>query len=369
MWLPAQMALPQHVDTFRKLGVKLDAKTLSDPLQEPLAAVVNINGCTGSFVSPEGLIVTNHHCVQEALQHNSTPDANLVETGYLAKARADEKPAGQAQRVLVVQKYTEVTKDMRDGLDKIKDPIARKDEIDKREKQLIAACERGRKGTRCQVGGFFRNSMYQLIEMLEIRDVRVVYVPARSVGNYGGETDNWQWPRHTGDWSFVRAYVGKDGTPAEYSVDNVPYRSAHYLKVSTAGVKAGDFVMVTGYPGRTERTATASSVHFDVDTAMPYQVANLKDVYALVESHLKDGGETAIKAGVRKQRTQNRMAKVQGVLDGLTSRDLLKQKDDLEAKITECRVTRRPRARCRGSARSTARSTRRGAPTTTAAPR
>ncbi|HEV7556795.1 MAG TPA: S46 family peptidase, partial [Kofleriaceae bacterium] len=103
MWLPAQMLLPQHEDNFTKMGVKISAKTLSDPLKEPLAAVVYLGGCTASFVSPEGLIVTNHHCVQGALEHNSTPEDNLVENGFLANTQKDEKPAGPAQRVMVVQ--------------------------------------------------------------------------------------------------------------------------------------------------------------------------------------------------------------------------------------------------------------------------
>jgi hypothetical protein len=335
MWLPAQMTLPQHEESFRNMGVQLDPKLLSDPLKDPLAAVVWLGGCTASFVSQEGLIVTNHHCVQPALQLNSTENNNLVVNGFLAKTKADEKSAGPAQRVMVVQKYTDVTKEMRDGLDKVKDPIARKEESEKRSKQLIAACEKDRPGTRCQVSGFFRGGTYQLIEMLEIRDVRLVYVPARSVGDYGGEEDNWKWPRHTGDWSFYRAYVGKDGKPADYNPDNVPYKPAHWLKVSTAGLTPGDFVMVTGYPGRTERTATALEVHHNIDFRYPYVIKYLKDRYELAEAHLNDPGETGIKAGVAKQSIQNGLAKYEGVLKGMTSGDLLSRKDDLDAKIKE----------------------------------
>jgi hypothetical protein len=335
MWLPAQMTLPQHEENFKNMGVKLDAKTLSDPLQEPLAAVVWLGGCTASFVSPEGLIVTNHHCVQGALQLNSDPQNNLVENGFLAKTHADEKSAGPAQRVMVVQAYKDVTHDMRDGLDKIKDPTARKEESEKRYKQLIAACEKDRPELRCQVSRFFSGGMYQLIEMLEIKDVRLVYVPARSVGNYGGEVDNWNWPRHTGDWSFYRAYVGKDGKPADFSPDNVPYHPKHWLKVTTAGLKPGDFVMVTGYPGSTSRTDTALEVHHDIEFQYPYLIEYLEQRYKIAEEHLKDGGETAIKAGVLKQGVQNGLEKFRGVLKGLTSGDLLKQKEDLDKKVRE----------------------------------
>jgi hypothetical protein len=332
MWMPSQMGLPQHVETFQKMGAAIDAKTLSDPLSAPLAAVVSLGGCTASFVSPEGLIVTNHHCVQGALQHNSTPKENLVENGFLAKTKADEKSAGPAQRVMVAQAFRDVTKEMRDGLDKVSDFVARKEESEKRQKQLVSACEKDRPGVRCQVSGFFRGGQYQLIEMLELRDVRLVYVPARSVGNFGGEIDNWEWPRHTGDWSFYRAYVGKDGKPADFSPDNVPFKPKHFLKVSTAGLKPGDFVMITGYPGSTSRTATASEIHHNIDWAYPYRIAHSKERYAIAEAHLKDGGETAIKATVAKQGIQNGLEKYEGILAGMTKGDLLQQKDDLDKK-------------------------------------
>ena len=333
MWMPQQMALPAQADTLAKLGVTLDPKVLSDPLSSPLAAVVFLGGCTASFVSPEGLIVTNHHCVQGALQQASTAASNLVEAGFLAKTRAEEISAGPAQRVMVAQAFRDVTREMRDGLARIADPVARKEESEKRSKQLISACEKDRPSVRCQVSAFFDGGLYELIEMLEIRDTRLVYVPARSVGDYGGEVDNWAWPRHTGDWSFLRAYVGKDGKPADYAPDNVPYAPAHYLKVSTAGLKPADFVMVTGYPARTSRTETASEVRDDVEFGYPYAIAYAKARYDLAESHLGDGGETGIKATTLKQGVQNGLAKWQGILEGVKKGDLLRQKDELDGKV------------------------------------
>lgn len=336
MWMPSQMALPQHVETFKKMGAGIDAKTLSDPLSAPLAAVVSLGGCTASFVSPEGLVVTNHHCVQGALQHNSSAKENLVENGFLAKTKAEEKSAGPAQRVMVAQSIKDVTKEMREGLDGIKDFVARKDESEKRQKALVAACEKDRPGTRCQVSSFFRGGEYKLIEMLEIRDVRLAYVPARGVGNYGGEVDNWHWPRHTGDWSFYRAYVGKDGKPADYSPDNVPFKPKHWLKVSTEGLKPGDMVMIAGYPGSTARTATASEIKFNMEWAYPYRIAYYKDRYAIAESFLKEGGDTAIKATVAKQGIQNGLEKFEGILAGLKAGpELVQQKDELDKKAKE----------------------------------
>jgi hypothetical protein len=332
MWMPQQMTLPQHASNFKNMGVTLDAEKLSDPLASPLAAVVSLGGCTGSFVSPEGLIVTNHHCVQSALQRNSDEKHNLVEDGFLAKTKADEKAAGPAQRVMVAQAFKDVTRDMRDGLDAIKDPIARKEALEKRSKQLIAACEKDRPEIRCSVSKFFRGGQYELIEMLEIKDVRLVYAPARSVGDYGGEVDNWEWPRHTGDWSFYRAYVGKDGKPADPSPDNVPYQPKNWLKVSTAGLRPGDFVMVTGYPGRTQRGETASETHNDLDWYYPYVTAYLDERYKVAEAHVQDAGETGIKATTTKQGIQNGLEKYQGIVQGFQKHpDLLQQKDTLDA--------------------------------------
>ncbi|MBC7975484.1 MAG: S46 family peptidase, partial [Myxococcales bacterium] len=335
MWLPQQMTLPVHVETFRKMGVPIEAATLSDPLASPLNAVVALGGCTGSFVSPQGLIVTNHHCVQGALQLNTDKkqQRNYIEDGFLAKTTADEVPAGPAQRVLVAQAFKDVTKDIRDGLDKIKDPVARKLLVEKRTKTLLAACEKDRPSVRCGVKPYFGGGMYIQTENLEIRDVRLVYAPARSIGNYGGEVDNWNWPRHTGDWSFYRAYVGKDGQPADYAADNVPYQPKSYLKVSTAGVAPGDFVLVTGYPGSTARTQTAAEIHHAVEWTLPYTIAAFKERYAIAEAHLKDAGETATKATVLKQQLQNNLSKFQGVLAGLTKGALLAQKDTLDQQI------------------------------------
>ncbi len=332
MWMPQQMTLPGHAETFAKLGVQIDPKKLADPLAEPLHGIVRLNGCSASFVSPDGLVVTNHHCVQTALQVNSTPERNLVEKGFLAKTRADEPPAGPAERVYVAQAFTDVSDAVRAGLETIADPVARKEEVEKRVKGHIATCEKGRPGVRCNVATYFRGGTYVLIEELEIRDVRLVYVPARSVGNYGGEVDNWRWPRHTGDFAFYRAYVGKDGKPAAHSPDNVPYRPAHHLKVSTKGLRPHDFVMITGFPGRTTRTKTAIEVKHDVEWYYPTYVELAKQRYAVAEAHLASPGETAIKAGVLKQRVQNGLEKTSGVLKGLTSGDLLQRKAELDDK-------------------------------------
>jgi hypothetical protein len=331
MWMPQQMRLTELNDTFKRLGVKLPAAQLADPLASPMAAVVSLGNCSASFVSNQGLIVTNHHCAQGALQLTSDAEHNLVEDGFTAATLADEKPIGPSQRVLVAQAFTDVTKDVRDGLEEIGDPIARKDELDNRTKKLVTACEKDRPWVRCYVASFFAGGEYTLIEMLEIKDVRLVYAPARQVGDYGGETDNWEWPRHTGDWSFYRAYVGKDGKPAAPSPDNVPYQPKHWLQVTTAGMRCGDFAMALGYPGSTSRTQPASVVRWNIETMYPYQIGELTEEYKIDEAHLGDGGETAIRATTAKQGVENRLEKLQGVVAGFAKNPaLMIRKDELD---------------------------------------
>ena len=354
MWLPRQMTLPQHLENFAKMGVSIPSSQLADPLNAPLSAVVSLGGCTGSLVSPDGLIVTNHHCVQNGLLFNSSEGNDLVENGFLAKTRADEKSIGPGGRVMVAQAQRDVTKEMTDGLADIADPIKRKEESEKRYKGLVAACEKDRPGIKCNLSSLFRGGEYQLIEYLEIRDVRLAYVPHRAIGNYGGEVDNWAWPRHTGDWGYYRAYVGPDGKPADYSVDNVPFKPKGHLQVSAAGLRPSDFVMITGYPGTTDRTSTASKVRHDVEWYYPYYVEYLKQRYDLVAGFssemvdvpavpakgdqpavpaTKKKSDTAIKAGVSQQSVQNGLEKSEGVLKGLTTGDLLTRKDALDAQI------------------------------------
>jgi len=333
MWMPRQMTLPIHAQSLKAMGVAIDAGVLADPTQAPLAAVVSLGGCTGSFVSPAGLVVTNHHCVQTALQVNATPEHNYVEDGFLARTRADEKSAGPAQRIYVTQAARDVTKDVTDGLADVADPVKRTKTVEQREKALVAACEKDRPAIKCDVVSFYRGAEFQLIERLEIRDVRLVYAPRRSIGNYGGEIDNWAWPRHTGDFSFYRAYVGKDGQPADYAPDNVPFEPKHWLAIASKPLVEHDFVMVAGYPGATERVTTYSEVQFDVDWSYPQAIEQLQEVYDELEKLIKGGGMTAIKAGMIKQFVQNALENQQGVLDGLKRGNLLATKKALDEKV------------------------------------
>src|SRR5690606_5025446 len=197
----------------------------------------------------------------------------------LAKTRADELPAGPAQRVYVTLGARDVTDDVMKGIAAIADPGKRTKEIEQREKALVAACEKGRPGIRCEVASFYRAAELQLVETLEIKDVRLVHAPRRSIGNYGGESDDWAWPRRTAASAVLRAYVAKDGASAEPAPDNVPYAPKHWLKIAKAPLAESDFVLVAGYPGSTERVTTYSEVQFDVDFTFPQRIEQIQEAY------------------------------------------------------------------------------------------
>jgi hypothetical protein len=195
MWMPEQLLAKK--EELASLGFEVPAEKLADPTQFPLGAVVWLGGCSASFVSKDGLIITNHHCVTNALQVSSTPEKNLLKDGFVARTRAEEPSIGPAGRIYVTLAQRDVTKDVRDGLEKMATDEARYQAIEERQKKLVSTCEKDRPGIRCRVSSFFEGAEYRLVEQLEVRDVRLVYAPAGGVGNYGGDVDNWRVTRAT----------------------------------------------------------------------------------------------------------------------------------------------------------------------------
>jgi hypothetical protein len=331
MWMPQQ--IPQLAARLKSLGFQGDPKAFADLTGQPMGAVVSLGGCTASFVSPEGLIVTNHHCVTGALQFNSTPQKDLLTNGYLAKTREEELPAGPGSRVFVTTKVTDVTDAITGGLDRSLTDRQRYDAIDARLKERVAACEKT--GLRCSVPSFFEGLKYFEIAQLEIKDVRLVYAPAEGIGVFGGETDNWRWPRHTGDWSFYRAYVGKDGQPAAYSKENVPYAPKHWLPVAPDGVKPDDLVFVVGYPGRTQRHQTHAEVKATTEWSMPRSIRFAEEQLAILDKLSKQDKAFAIKVAGRVQGLNNGLTNTKGVLEGLVKGGSLAVKAQNEKELAD----------------------------------
>jgi hypothetical protein len=330
MWLPRQ--LPALAGPLAALGFKGDAGAFADVTGFPLGAVVSLGGCSASFVSPEGLIVTNHHCIQGPLQFNSRPDRNLMVDGFLARERAAELPGGPGSRVFVTVAVEDVTAAVKGNIPPEVTGRAYFDLLERRQKELTAARER-EPGYRCTVTSFFEGLQYLAITQLEIRDVRLVYAPAAGIGNFGGETDNWQWPRHTGDFGFLRAYVGPDGRPAAPAPENVPYRPPHWLKVSTAGASPGDLVFVAGYPGRTARFPSFDTIRETVEYSLPRLLRRYPEQIALLERTGAEDPETALRVSTRIRGLHNALTKTRGVQEAMVRGGVLAQKEAAEREL------------------------------------
>ena len=328
MWQPHQ--LPDLEAVLKAKGLQIDAKSIAELTTFPMNAVISLGGCTASFVSKQGLALTNHHCAYSSIQHNSTAQNNLIERGFLAKSLAEELPAAPGSKILVTEAVSNVTQQIKQELTPQLQGKDRFDKIDQLRKELVAECE-ATAGFRCEVYSFHGGLEYYLIKQLEIRDVRLVHAPAAGVGVFGGDIDNWMWPRHTGDYAFYRAYVGKDGKPADYSVDNVAFVPPSSLKVSAKGVQAGDFVMVLGYPGRTNRYNTAFEVKNQFTIVLPAARQYRQEAIALIKQHAAEGTEARIKYESILARLANYAKNYDGMIQTYQKGSTQQRKDEFEA--------------------------------------
>ena len=323
MWMPQQ--LPQVAKQLKAAGLKLDPATLTKLTEFPMNAIVSLGGCSASFVSPMGLVATNHHCVYNSIAVNSTPERDLLANGFLAKTFADELPAAPNTRVFVTKDVSNVsTKIISPETDKLLGK-ARSDAIEKASKSMVAECEKDA-GHRCTVASYYGGLEFYLIKQLEIRDVRLVHAPPSGVGKFGGDTDNWMWPRHTGDYGFYRAYVSKDGKAADYAKDNVPYQPATHLKMAKEGVKEGDFIMVLGYPGRTNRHRLPSEVASTFDWNYPTSVKNWSEQLATIDRETKNSEDAKLKYAGNVASINNVLKNRKGMLVSYEGSDFLARK-------------------------------------------
>ena len=320
MWMPQQ--IPTLGDELKKLGLQLDPKQFADLTGFPMGAVVSTGGCSASFVSPAGLIATNHHCVYGALAYNATPENDIVKNGFLAKTREEEIQAAPDARIYVTTGIEDVTSQILAAFPRNTSDADRNRLITRRRRQMIEACEKPG-GLNCQVASFFEGAQYLKITRMEIRDVRLVYAPALGVGNFGDEIDNWMWPRHTGDFGFYRAYVGKDGKPAEFSKENVPYQPKHHLKISTRDLDESDLVLVAGYPGTTNRHTTATEFAWALDYELPVSVRYRTMLSKLLQEQGEGNREIALKNASRIASLENYLKKHTGTLEAFERGDFV----------------------------------------------
>ena len=327
-WQPYQ--LPQLKSELQRIGITIPAEKLADLSKHPMSAIVALPGCSASFVSGAGLVVTNHHCAYGAIQRNATPEHNYIVDGFLARTRAQELPGGPNSLVYVTDKVENVTARVLKGVTPAMSGGQRHDAVEKAVKELIAECESD-KAYRCSVPAFHRGLEYYRIRQMMIRDVRLVYAPPDMVGNYGGDVDNYEWPRHTGDFAFLRAYVGKDGRPADPSPDNVPYQSKDFLVLSAEGLKNGDPVLLAGYPGRTSRYKLPSEIRAARDVGYPARVAEIQADLDVIAAATRGSAAAQVRYASVAKSLNNVMKKSQGLMDGFARKDIAAVKDVQDA--------------------------------------
>jgi len=330
MWTPDQ--LPEIAAPLKAAGLELDPAQFADLGGKPMGAIVSLGGCSASFVSPQGLVVTNHHCAYGAIQLNSTEQNNLLRDGFYAATPSDELSAGPAARIFVTREIRDVTRQVLKSVNRRMTDRQAFDAVETARKRLVASCE-ATPGQRCNVASFFGGLIYRLVVQMEIRDVRLVYAPPEAIGKFGGDVDNWMWPRHTGDFAFYRAYVGADGRPADFSADNKPYRPQQHLRFAQEGLKNGDFVMVAGYPGATSRYRLADEIEAVIDWTYPKQIQRFTDMMAIVDAAGPADSDVAIKYASTMAGWKNARKNFSGQLQGFASADTLGQKRREEAAL------------------------------------
>jgi hypothetical protein len=325
MWLPHQMSglnltaqgLKMNPgDLYKKDGTGL------------MSAVVNLGGGTGEFVSRDGLILTNHHVAFGALQRAATKEKDYIQNGFLAASRGEEiQASGYTADVLIG--YEDVTARIQKNIKAGMSYLDIYNALDKAQKEIVGQAEKGGKDLRCAVASMYSGNQFYLFTFKRLRDVRLVYAPPQDLGNFGGEVDNWMWPRHTCDFSFLRAYVSKDGLGAEFSPANVPFQPKSVLKISLDGVRDGDFTFVMGYPGRTFRNYTLSELRFDKE-GLGRRLDQFKEIIAFFEKAGQGRRDVEIKYAGLVKGLYNSLKNMQGKLEGMDKIDVFGKKKSNE---------------------------------------
>ncbi len=334
MWLPMFFERLNYVD-MQKMGLHLTAEELYSINHSSMKdAIVSLGGfCTAEVVSPEGLLFTNHHCGYEAIQQHSSVDHDYLTDGFWAMSRAEELP-NEGLFVSFLVRMEDKTSDVLGTVTADMDEAARGAAINKKVEELRKeATENGKYSV--ELKSFFNGNEYYMFVYQKFNDIRLVGAPPSSIGKFGGDTDNWMWPRHTGDFSIFRIYTAPDGSPATYSKDNVPMASKQFLPVSVKGYKKNDFAMIWGYPGRTDRYANSWSVEATLNDIDPVVVKGL----AIVLEKQKEGMDKDNAVRIAYASTYAGLANFWknklGEARDLKRLDVIAKKQEVEAKLQQ----------------------------------
>ena len=332
MWFLMFIERLNHRD-MKKMGLQLTAKEIYSINNHSLKdAIVQFNGgCTAEIVSKNGLVLTNHHCGYDAIAELSTAEQNYLKNGFWAKDKASEmKPKSLYVRFFV--RMDDVSKRI---LSKVNDKMTEQERGKAIQQEMALIEKENNEGGKyvVSVRPFFQGNEYYYFVYQDFKDVRLVGTPPESVGKFGGDTDNWEWPRHTGDFSMFRVYADKDGNPAEYSKNNVPLSPKHYLPVSLKGVKENDFAMILGYPGRTNRWMPASGIEQNVKFAYPAWVEGAKTGMDQMKKYMDKDATVRLQYASKYASTANYWKNRQGMVDALTKAETAKTKTVQESKF------------------------------------
>ncbi|MFN7826793.1 MAG: S46 family peptidase [Acidobacteriota bacterium] len=333
MWLPNSLGkLP--LSQLKKRGFELKPEEVySESAPSLKDAIVQISiGGTGSFVSPDGLILTNHHVAFSAVTSASSTENDYITKGFLAKSREAEIPAA-GYSISITQDFKNVTAEVLEAVKPGMSPDERTRAISARQQELSRAAAKGREkeGIRTQVIEATGGYEYYLYTYLTLRDVRLVYAPPKSIGYYGGDPDNFEWPRHCGDFAFLRAYVGSDGKPAMFDKSNVPFKPKKFLAINANGVREGDFTMIMGYPGRTMRYRESYSIDFNQHVQLPAQVSALRQQIETLTRLGESNPALKIRLADQIFGLSNSLKNFEGSILGLKRMDLIARKQAEEA--------------------------------------
>lgn len=341
MWLP-QLLGQLNEKQMKSLGMKISASDIYNINKGSLKdAIVSFGGfCTGEVISDKGLVLTNHHCGFDAIQNHSTIERNYIKDGYWAMNYGQEMP-NPGLFVTFIVRIDDVTKQVLEGISPTMAENERQSAIDKNISELKMAAKKEAYQD-LLVRAFFEGNKYYLFVTETYKDIRLVGAPPSSIGNFGKDTDNWMWPRHTGDFSMFRIYAGRDNKPAEYSPENVPYKPKKSLAISLDGVNSGDFTMVFGFPGRTTEYLPASAVEQIITVNDPAKISIRDKALAVIDGYMRKDEAIKIQYAAKYASIQNAYKKWQGEVLGMQRTNGLVKKKAYETEFQK-RVNANPK--------------------------
>ena len=335
MWLPHLIG-SMNFEEMQEKGLKLSSEDLYNINSSSLKdAIVSINGggCTGEMISAEGLMLTNHHCAYDEIQYHSTVENDYLKNGFWAMSKGEELPNKNLTASFLV-KIEDVTSKILSELSSDMTELERRTKVNELSREIIINATDS-SHYEARVKSFYGGSEYYLFVYEVFKDVRLVGAPPSSIGKFGGDTDNWMWPRHTGDFALYRIYCSPSGKPAEYSIENIPYKPKHHLPIQLDGVENGDYTMIFGYPGSTDRYLTSFGIKQALDISNPTIVDIRSEKLAIMKAGMDDNPKTKIQYASKYARTSNYWKYYIGQSKGLRAMNVYQKKQEIEDKFTK----------------------------------